>query len=49
MSLATCAWVSALSLVLSKAYVRGVFQPHGYSCHRGLRDLLIAFRIHADF
>tara|TARA_B100001063_G_scaffold18592_1_gene14348 strand:+ start:6859 stop:7485 length:627 start_codon:yes stop_codon:yes gene_type:complete len=45
MALATWAWFSALSLVLSKAYVRGFFQQHGYWFDRGIGVILIALAI----
>ncbi|MDP2486699.1 LysE family translocator [Pseudoalteromonas marina] len=45
MALATWAWFSALSLVLSKAYVRDFFQQRGYWFDRGIGVILIALAV----
>jgi RhtB (resistance to homoserine/threonine) family protein len=45
MALATWAWFSALSMVLSKASVRGFFQQRGYWFDRGIGIVLIALAV----
>jgi len=45
MALATWAWFSALSLVLSKACVRDFFQQRGYWFDRGIGVILIALAV----